>query len=669
MSPTIRARYFVYILFAVNFSNPIIGHAQNQTPAAPSIEPIIVRARALRGLESRDKTRYHLTSTQIDQPISDASLAESLRKLPGVVVRSTSGLGSATTVIAPNGLGSGATQVNVDGMPIVETSGRGLNFSLFPATLIESIGLQSPFATYGVEQSSDVPVSALSPVGRIQLQTLGQSFSEELAPQSKPQVLAAVQGGSANSGEATVAVATQRWSLALTGFRTKGDFHFRNPDSDTQNLNRLNNDAWGLGSVQKGLVEIGSKSTLHWFHFISHGDRTNPGLLNFPAAQKQRDFFDALGAQIEAPQLFSNNTGLVVRTSTAVSRIATRGPAFPGGDLNETADARSLGNYTQVSLVTRPAHHAMAFSIDAQNDGTRKDEGYFHRHVYGATASWEYLLKPQNADLRPSLEWRPFATVRAEVAPQYQQSSSFAYDGFAGLKWGFSDRSHEWLLATGRFHTFPTISALSGFSSSGFEVAPNPNLRLQQDYLTEASYVLRAAIVEAHLKVFYDRIFDRATFVNGATQAQFVNAPSVSIVGTTVDAQWFVSQVWGDKEAVTLRHSLTWTKAIDTSTKRDLPYKPRLEGYVSVAIQPHKYFSFMLEEQFLSKRFTSLDPENDFGETLQPLITTNLRFNLQILSGTAFLRLQNIFDVARFESPGFPYPGRSVWLGYAFTNW
>src|SRR4051812_29701158 len=58
------------------------------------MQDIVVKAKSLRVY---DEVSYAPHSVMIEQPASDVYLGETLSKLPGVLVRNTSGFGSTTT--------------------------------------------------------------------------------------------------------------------------------------------------------------------------------------------------------------------------------------------------------------------------------------------------------------------------------------------------------------------------------------------------------------------------------------------------------------------------------------------------------------------------------------------------------------------------------------------
>src|SRR4051812_44086993 len=94
---------------------PVIAAAA--APEYTVVPEIQVRAKALRAF---DEVSYLPYSVTIEQPASDVNLGETLAKLPGVLVRNTSGFGSLTTVITAGALGATGTAVSIDDIPVLD---------------------------------------------------------------------------------------------------------------------------------------------------------------------------------------------------------------------------------------------------------------------------------------------------------------------------------------------------------------------------------------------------------------------------------------------------------------------------------------------------------------------------------------------------------------------
>ena len=200
---------FLFILAALN---PGISVADSTDVEMPDIA---VKAKALR---LHDEVSYTPHSIVIEQPASDVYLGETLGKLPGVLVRNTSGFGSTTTVITSQALGSGGTAVSIDDIPVIETSGRGVNFSLFPSALISSIEHHSPFYPSMDPTADTLPAAG----GRINLKTL-----KSPKPGETP-LIGSVVVGAGKTIETTAGLRggdeKHDWVAGISGYNTKGDY-------------------------------------------------------------------------------------------------------------------------------------------------------------------------------------------------------------------------------------------------------------------------------------------------------------------------------------------------------------------------------------------------------------------------------------------------------------
>jgi hypothetical protein len=186
-------------------------------------------------------------------------------------------------------------------------------------------------------------------------------------------------------------------------------------------------------------------------------------------------------------------------------------------------------------------------------------------------------------------------------------------------------------------------------------VLPSSDLHVQRDSIVSITYDRKKPDYTLYVTGFYDLVRNRSTFTAiTRNSAQFVNLPEVSIFGATVDGQWF------PLEPVALRGSATVTHAWDRSTGHAMPYKPAIEGWASAAYLILPKLSFTVQEQFTGKRFISTRTV----ETVNPFIQTILRLDAQVGAGVLFFKVANLFDVGAYDFPGFPYQGRSFWVGY-----
>jgi len=208
------------VTFTYLFALIFLAHADPETIiAAPET---VVRAAKLR---ATDEVTYDPHRVSIEQPGSDVHLGESLSRLPGVVVRNVSGLGSATTVITSQALGSAGTLASFDDIPILEPTGRGLNFSVFPVTLVSGIDHVSPFYP-----SVDFMAPALaSSGGRINIRPLRAPLHSERT--WKAGVIAGTANSVQGSGSFQLGSREQSLTTGVTGYNTDGGYAYVNPDT------------------------------------------------------------------------------------------------------------------------------------------------------------------------------------------------------------------------------------------------------------------------------------------------------------------------------------------------------------------------------------------------------------------------------------------------------
>jgi outer membrane cobalamin receptor len=586
-------------------------------------------------IHAHDEVSYSPHRIAIERPAADASLGDTLAKLPGVLVRQTSGFGSATTVIAPQALGSGGTAVTIDGIPVVESSGRGVNFSLIPTQLIGAVEHESAFYR-AVDPVAAGPAGA---AGTINLRTLE---TQDDLPASK-RWAGAVTLGTGNTLEASGAyrggTRERDWVAGATGFNTRGDFRFTDASSGGI-TNRANNDAAAAGALAKHRWRYKDGASVELIDLFSNSDRTNPGPLSDPSRQHQKDTFNWLGARAAAPRLLSSRDGAFAAVAGTYSRTGTRGPSSGLGDPAETTDSRSLGGYVQAGYTRQDERSSLSFSVDNRADHLQKDEGLFTRDVLGLNATLAVELGQFR--LVPLTRFDSSATLPS------------AGDGALALIY-MPDTRTDLALSYGLTHAYPSITSISGFTNGGFTVLANPDLQVERDSIVALGATRKESAYTLYAGAFYDLIRNRATFSSlSPTTARFVNSSEVSVWGGTLDAQAFPS------EPVSLRASLSLMHAWDRATGHEMPYKPRFEGVASASYALAKGAAVTLQEQWVSKRFVSTTGV----DAVSPFARTILRFDISVAQGIAFFKIDNLFDAGGFENPGFPYPGRSFWVGY-----
>lgn len=615
---------------------PVIALFSLAQAFAVEMEEVRVQAKSLR---LHDEVSYGPAKIAIEQPASDIYLGETLSKLPGVLVRSTSGFGSATTVITSQALGSAGTSVTIDDIPVVESSGRGVNFSLFPSALIGSVEQNSPFYSTFDPTAATLP----TPGGRINLRTLAALKQGEL-PWVGSLVMGSgksIQGTAAYRGRAR---AKDHWIIGVNGYNTAGDFPFKNP-LNQRNESRNNNDAVGAGLLAKYKFHFDGGSTVEALNFFSNSDRTNPGSLTQPTRQHQKDTFNLLGFKYDGPDALGKRNGLFGKAAIGYSRTGTRGQdAFnqtTRAGAGVSTDSRSWGGYTQAGFIRRDERSSVTLAFDDQFDYMRKDEGVFNRNVFGTTATFSLDVG----------KFRFMPLGRMDASSRFRSAG----DGAMSVMY-MPDGDNDLALSYGVQHTYPSITAVTGFVNSGLVVLPNPALDVQRDNMVSLTFNRRKSRYTLYSTAFYDLVRNRSTFVFRRNTAQFVNVASVSVLGYTIDGQLFPI------EPLALRGSLTLTRAWNRSTGDEMPYKPRLEGWASVSYLVWKNLGVTIQEQFVTKRFVA-----ERGvDAVSPFIQTIVRLDARLWEGSLFFKVANLFNVDGFENPGFPFPGRTYWLGYSF---
>jgi len=372
------------------------------------------------------------------------------------------------------------------------------------------------------------------------------------------------------------------------------------------------------------------------FNLSSLGERTNPGRIDYPSRDHEKDLFNSFGVSYRDPELFSKRQGGFARASSTYSRTTLKmGPPI------EDYDTRSFGQYVETGYAYQTRGAAVGLTLDNQYGHLKSNLGKFKQNVTGVTAT-------SKAEVGP-VQFVP--RVRHDIASQYENTTSYSASML------YVPRPElEFALSYGIVRLFPEIIARSGFRSGGYTLLPNDRLKVQRDSLTSFAVTCRGSVVSFSTSLFYDLIRDRATFAGvSPTESQFLNASSVSALGGIADVQVFLL------DHVVLRSSVTSTRAWDRTTGHEIPYKPRIEGLVSASYSPLADIAVTVQEQFTGKHYISFMTD----ETVAPFAQTHLRLDVAAFGGTAFARVSNLLNRSGFENPGFPNPGRAFWVGYA----
>ena len=505
-----RMHGLFWVAFFVMVSAPFSFVAWGEESEEP-IDDIVIKAKSLK---IQDEVIYTPQSITIEHPASDVYLGETLGKLPGVLVRNTSGFGSLTTVITSQALGSGGTRISIDDIPMVDPTGLGINLSLIPSTLIGGIEQRSAFYPSVDAIAETLP----SPSGWINLKTLGSAKNGEkkwassllLGTGNTVQGTASYRGGSQN----------QDWITGISGFNTQGNFRFINP-LNGQSENRANNDSAGVGALGKIQWHFKDSGSIEILDLFSHAERTNPGDITLPSRDHEKDTFNLLGVRYSDPHAISSRDGLFAKAAGSLSRTATRVPDVYGG----SSDSRTFGQYTQAGYLRRDEYTSFTLALDNLHDFLRNDLGAFNRNVFGITATFAVDVG----------KFRVVPLARQEASSTFPSAG----DGAVTVMY-FPDTDNDLSASFGLEHVYPSITASTGYATSGSTVLPNPSLNVQRDNLASLSYNRRNPHYTFYTTGFYDLIRNRTTFTRiGPNLSQFVNTSEVSVWGFTLDGQVF----------------------------------------------------------------------------------------------------------------------------------
>ncbi len=538
--------------------------------------------------------------------IVDTQAGQTAARLPGVAVRQYAGPGSATTASAPGMIRAGDTEIAVEGIPLPDPLGTGVDFSLFPSAVLQAVE---------------------SGRGQIGLRLLSLEGPVTARPWSFAMSAGAGPSGAASFGYRSLAGPT-RWGAVVTAHGTDGRYRFKHPDTGIIGY-REKNDSRGTSALTQQQGRFGREGQWQAFQLVSAVRRTKPGMLSFPDGEAETDFNALAGARAHDPTFFGAHLG-----GTAAASISWA--TYP--------DTRVRGLYglTQVHHgETASRAGRVTFGLEDRYADLKQFSERTSRNRFAATVATEKML----GDFRLVPETR------------FEHATAFGWSADGSLRAGYRlGKDHELSLQYGYLHAYPDLPYVTGFASSDFTIVSNPNLKVERSHWLSLEHELRFWEITIHGTGYFRRVRNRAVLepLDGDwSRSQARNVSQAYLTGWMQELTWNPASSWRVQSWVQL------TKSHDFATSLALPYQPWLRASMSVGWRPTRTLELTVEE-----RFTGRSSANQAGtRQVGGYAETDIAAAMKLRHGTAWLRLTNLFEASGYVTDGYPLLGRGIWLG------
>jgi outer membrane cobalamin receptor len=556
------------------------------------------------------------------------NIEDELKTLP-VLVRQSTGINSVTSVILDLSLDSSQTAISIEGVPIPDPAKLGVNLSLIPNFAFNSIEIESPFYATLTNDTIFVPTSG----GRIHFKSENKKNLKSLNSKFFFDSIATTQIASnfVNQKE------KKQTQISIDFNTTKGSYPFIHPITK-QKLKRENNASTAIKTFLSYKNNFNDKFDYQFFYALSALARTNPGSLEFPSRDQEKDELHVLG-------LKSNFKLFNLKLSTTYSKVENN------FSIDNKTKAFSFGTFEQIqSKKIYFKSFSFYLNLDHTHERLNDGTGAYKQDLAGLTIGSDYKLKNEGDHV--------FLLFRGDKHSSFKEnfSAQTTYEKFFSPNFSTS-------FSQGFFTTYPAIMAVHGYDASFVKVLPNLNLLPQKNLLTELNFTHSLDATKTRFKIFYSKIYNRTQYETlNLQEAQYQNIPRSHIYGFNFlnSYNFYVKSI-----NFNFINSISLLKSKDFSIHQEFPYKPNLLFKSSLSALLFKNskgsFSHGFDFEQISSRKVSLQN----SKTLSPYGIVNLFLNYEHTHYGDFLfSIKNLLNEYGFVSDGFPIFGRVFTLEY-----
>ncbi|NBC18852.1 MAG: TonB-dependent receptor, partial [Bacteroidetes bacterium] len=287
----------------------------------------------------------------------------------------------------------------------------------------------------------------------------------------------------------------------------------------------------------------------------------------------------------------------------------------------------------------------------------------FRQHIYSVGGEYEVGLTPRlTTTVGVSLD----GSVMVDTGPFPDRDPFSAVGVTAGFTYDLSE-TYRLRLSGGRKGRFPTMRELYGGALGKF--VPNPALKPVTAWIGEVGLERRGTHLSGTATIFLNRVtdaIDQRTFQSGPNQGreQRINLDGSRVYGVEATARWKAS------DALLVDGHVMWAepRGISGDETQPLDEKPEWLGTGTLTYDLPVGLSLMAQARYVGGTQTR-NEQNEYVELPSSLVL-DLRAGYAIdswvrpLSSTElFVRVDNVFDEARFLQLGLPGPGRLIRAG------
>lgn len=580
----------------------------------------------------KDEVETTPERVSIKQPRLAPTLNDSVQKLPGAFVTEFSGPGSQSAVIAPIATGSGGTLVSIDDVPILAPFGRGNDLVFYPPSFFNRLDWYSPFYPW--------TEGLTAPGGRLDLRTRTPKAHNQT------EVSGSTLFGTANTFQLSSSAAgeddKQSWLVGLTAFRTDGNYDYIDPGTKERKV-RENNDNRYFGTLLKKEMTFENQMRLSLTGLGQIGHRTDPGnvavgfIPAFGYGVGHDTLFGVGNIKLDVPYSYIENTSQRFTFSHMLNRhYYTNVPTFT---LPRDGGENAQSDFFSYQLRGKTKRDAGFLQLDGMYE---KIESYYinqtDRHFLGVTAGYD-AIKLSDKDLL-------IPRVRGE------QVSSFGFSPDGSLSYIHEfEPGHEIFASASALHKVPSLIALKGYLEGGMPITGLSTLPVERLEVYSLGYNLTGRSYGVWLTGWYSNHRDLAQ----RSSNNFVKVNSAQTMGLTANL------VCGISDTVTGRVSAMTQKTKNNDTDKELTFKPSYVLTSSLNFQVTRELALGVEDVYEGNRYVSSTNSMSF----EPINWTHLRADFKLGPGVLYAKVGNIFESYGYDNLGYPYPGRSYWIGYS----
>lgn len=595
----------------------------------------------------KDDVQTYPDKVVITPAPNDVDIDNSLQKLPGALVSQFAGPGTQSAVIAPIATGSGGTLVTVDDVPVLSPYGRGNDLTYFPTSFFKNLEWYSPFYPWSEGR--------VSPGGRLNLVT------RTAVQKNKTETTFGGMAGTGNtlqlSGSAARVNDKNSWLGAVTGFRSDGNYNYVDPRNSTQQT-RTSNDGRFVGAVLKSDVELDHGVDVAVTGLGQAGHRTDPGAITMPTAGIGHDLFFGLGTvNVGVNHSYFDDSHQNFILSHAVDRsyysnftTYTFGAGPPTAITGMYGGENAQSDYFAYELKGNKKRE----SVFIQADGLyEKIDAYYplstDRQFFGATFSYDALKISGNDFLVPR--------IRGE------QISTLGFNGDGSLSYIHEIELGKEIFASVSFlHKTPSLISLYGYLEGGMPVTGRPSLPVERLEVYSLGYNWVEKTYGLWFTGWYSHHRNMALRTSDPTNGLgfFTQVNDAQTLGAMANVTCQFLEKWSAHGAASLER----TRNNDFGT--ELTFKPAYIVSGSLAYDISEGVSVSAEDIYEGTRYFSASNVASFPNgSAEPMNWTHIKGTFRLGPGSLYLKVTNLFDAAGFDNPGYPYPGRSFWVGYS----